>query len=295
MPEIEKHMLSLPDGRVIAVYATAQAHAKQATLVLPGLGGGYRSAYSRRIIAALVRGRHRVFFAQFQFLDHPAHSQSRIGTHAGDTKALDYIINWLGRQNEWPALNVVGYSLGGATLLNWLAQQGTAAPVQSAVAVSVPFDLALAEARLRQGFSRVYLAYLLRCQKRQVVHAWKACADASLRRQIMRAGNFALFDDLVTAPMYGFASAQAYYARCSPRQALGHIQVPTLLIHATDDPFMTPEAIPRQQELSPQVRLALRRHGGHVGFVDGLPWRPRYWLEDCIPAFLERQTKALEA
>ena len=290
LPELDRHLLSLPDGRVITVYSTPQAHAEQATLVLPGLGGTHRSAYVQRIISALARRGHRVFFAQFQLLDHPFHSQNRIGTHAGDTEALDYIVNWLGRQNQRQALNAVGYSLGGAALLNWLAQQGTAAPVRAAAAVSVPFDLALAEARLRQGFSRVYQAYLLRCQKRQVVHGWKACADASLRRQIMKAANFARFDDLVTAPMYGFASAQAYYSRCSPRQALGRVQVPTLLIHAADDPFMTPAAIPRPQELPAPVQLDLRRHGGHVGFVHGLPWRPQYWLEERIPAFLEQQT-----
>jgi predicted alpha/beta-fold hydrolase len=51
---------------------------------------------------------------------------------------------------------------------------------------------------------------------------------------------------------------------------------------------MTPQVLPSRDELSPTIRLEVSARGGHVGFIHGsLPWRPRYWLEERIPEFLE--------
>lgn len=95
------------------------------------------------------------------------------------------------------------------------------------------------------------------------------------------------FDHKITAPLNGFASAEDYYAKSSSRYFLKSIQVPTLLLQARDDPFMTAEAIPNREELSPSITLEASERGGHVGFVSGrVPWRPIYWLEHRIPLFL---------
>jgi predicted alpha/beta-fold hydrolase len=97
------------------------------------------------------------------------------------------------------------------------------------------------------------------------------------------------FDEHVTAPLHGYRGADHYYAVASSRQYLHGIRVSTLLLHAADDPFMTAQAVPRADELSPTTTLELSAHGGHVGFVGGRwPWRPDYWLERRIPAFLEQ-------
>ena len=65
------------------------------------------------------------------------------------------------------------------------------------------------------------------------------------------------------------------------------IRVATLVIQAEDDPFMTPDVLPDPGELSDCVTLQVTPRGGHVGFVEGAPWQPGYWLERRIPEFLE--------
>jgi predicted alpha/beta-fold hydrolase len=66
--------------------------------------------------------------------------------------------------------------------------------------------------------------------------------------------------------------------------------VPTLIIQAVDDPFMTAEVIPKPKELSSYVQLEVTQGGGHVGFVSGKnPFKPLYWLEERIPEFLISQ------
>jgi predicted alpha/beta-fold hydrolase len=102
--------------------------------------------------------------------------------------------------------------------------------------------------------------------------------------------DFYTFDDKVTAPLHGYTGASDYYARASCRSYLNNIRVPTLILHATDDPFMLPDVVPGAQEISASVILELSPYGGHVGFVTGaLPWQPIYWLEQRIPAFLAEQ------
>ncbi|HAT8180827.1 TPA: hydrolase, partial [Legionella pneumophila] len=87
----------------------------------------------------------------------------------------------------------------------------------------------------------------------------------------------------------GFKSAHEYYHKASSRQYLKSIVTPTLIIHAQDDPFMTPDAIPTSKELSSQTILELSEYGGHVGFIAGTgkgSSQPMYWLEQRIPEFL---------
>ena len=105
------------------------------------------------------------------------------------------------------------------------------------------------------------------------------------------------FDDAVTAPLHGFQGADEYYERCSSIGYLRHVVTPTLILHALDDPFMTRDIVPGEDELSPAVTLELSANGGHVGFVSGrLPWKPRYWLEERIirhlnDAYISRQAE----
>jgi predicted alpha/beta-fold hydrolase len=101
--------------------------------------------------------------------------------------------------------------------------------------------------------------------------------------------SFWQYDDRVVAKLHGFKDVHDYYLRSSSRQYLKSITVPTLVIQAIDDPFMTKQVLPKPDELSPQVQLEISLHGGHVGFISGAtPFKPKYWLEQRIPEFLTR-------
>jgi predicted alpha/beta-fold hydrolase len=95
------------------------------------------------------------------------------------------------------------------------------------------------------------------------------------------------FDDRVTAPLHGFENAAAYYADSSSVRYLEGIRVPTLLLHAEDDPFLPPDNIPRKQaEASRSLHLAVHSRGGHVGFLEGTPRTPTFWAEEESARFL---------
>jgi hypothetical protein len=87
------------------------------------------------------------------------------------------------------------------------------------------------------------------------------------------------FDDLVTAPLHGFASAQDYYDQCSSADYLAANKTRTLIIHSLNDPIIPLAVVPASGTLPPNIDLELYSKGGHVGFISGLS---NNWLERRI-------------
>jgi predicted alpha/beta-fold hydrolase len=206
--------------------------------------------------------------------------------HSGETGDIDQMVRTLSRRFPDRPLFALGYSLGGNALLKWLGEQGEAAPLRAAVAVSVPFDLAIAAQTMARGLSRIYQRHLLRKLHRSARAKLGYPGFPVTQQELARLTSFRSFDDRITAPIHGFRGVDDYYASASCRAFLHRIRIPTLILHARDDPFMTPAAIPQDPELSPQVQLELSDQGGHVGFVSGSPTSPEYYLERRIPEFI---------
>jgi predicted alpha/beta-fold hydrolase len=280
---IQRRRVELPDGDFIDVDWVGERG--PIVVVLHGLGGASDSHYVRGMLNAIARRGWRGVLMHFRGCSGEANRLAR-GYHAGETGDLDTFITMLRHNEPQTPLAVIGYSLGGNVLLKWLGERGDAVPVRAAAAVSVPFDLANAAARVHQGFSRVYEQRMLRSLK--AVMSLKA-AQQPLPwndRVIAAITSLREFDDRITAPLHGFRDADDYYARASCKPYLAAVATPSLVIHAADDPFMSPSVVPTARQLSTAITLELSNHGGHVGFVAGQPWAPHYWLESRVPAFL---------
>ena len=284
---LRRERLHLPDGDFLDLDWTLNEAAPVA-VVLHGLEGSSRSPYARGTLDVLARHGWRAVLMHFRGCSGEPNRLDR-GYHSGDTADLEHVVELLRAREPRAPLAAVGYSLGGNVLLKWLGERGARAPVCAAVAVSVPFMLGRVADRLEHGLSRAYQWWLLHSMR------------TGLRRKFARRPapvdltglsawrTFRSFDEHVTAPLHGFAGAEDYYRRASSRPFLRGIGVPTLILHARDDPFMDPDVIPASEELSATTTLELSERGGHVGFVAGAsPWKPRYWLEERIPAFLAR-------
>jgi predicted alpha/beta-fold hydrolase len=165
---------------------------------------------------------------------------------------------------------------------------GGAGWIDAAVAMSVPFDLSAGCALLeRSRMGRLYSLYFLRSLRRKVESKRARLAEVLDMERVDAADTIREFDEQVTAPLHGFESAEAYYRSCSSAAFLEGIRVPTLLLHARDDPFLPPEAIPTDGiRDNPALTWALEPTGGHVGFVEGTPLAPRFWADEATAAFL---------
>ncbi|MFQ5669118.1 MAG: YheT family hydrolase [Acidobacteriota bacterium] len=171
-------------------------------------------------------------------------------------------------------LVAVGFSLGGAVLLRYLAETGPACPVDAAVAVNPPTDLAWCLRELERPGNFLYHLYftcaLCRAMRRRShLYPRDYRPPGRWRHRSVRA-----LDTDYVAPDAGFTSAEAYYAACSAGPLLGGIQVPSLVLSSQDDPFIPWQMLRRDIPAGRAVKLRLLPRGGHVGYVE----RSGLWL-----------------
>ncbi|WP_417760772.1 hydrolase [Shewanella sp.] len=287
LPALQRQRLELADGDFIDLDWLVPRRADAATVVIVhGLEGSAQSHYARRMLLQCqqlglnaVVHHHRGCSGEDNRLPRSYHS--------GDTSDLHVTLSRIKQDAPQQPLWAVGYSLGGNVLAKYLAEQGEHCLLQAAAVVSAPLELAGCARKLEHGFSRVYQRHLLKQLQRKM--QLKQQRHPSLTMPGLSALNtFYRFDDRITAPMHGFAGADDYYQRASAKPLLAQIAIPTLILHAADDPFMSESVIPDTRHLPATVHYELAVHGGHVGFINGgTPWRPRYYLEHRVLNFLQ--------
>lgn len=284
--------IELPDGDFIDIVwnqANKEDTQKPIVVILHGLGGSLQSTYAKGLIQALSINNLRPVFMHYRGCSGVPNRLPR-GYHSGDTGDIAFLVDYLRKTHNPPAIGAIGVSLGGNVLLKWLGETGTANPLDAIVAVSPPFELPSVANRLMHGFSRIYQWSLIRdlIKKDKIKFQNIPCPFDIKTLDNVR--NFWQYDDLVTAPLHGFKDVHEYYRISSCRQYLSGITKPTLIIHSIDDPFMSPDAIPQAEELSKTTTFDLVKFGGHLGFIEGLwPGNAEYWLDKRIPEWLKGQ------
>ena len=282
---LETERVTLDDGDFVDLAWLGKDAGLPLVLLLHGLEGSIDSPYAKGLMQRLAQAGFAVCFFHFRGCSGESNHQDR-GYHSGDTGDLQQVINHIYLHGQRKIYALVGFSLGGNVLLKWLGEKGAAAQIQRAVAVSVPFLLHDAARRMNHGLSRLYQLHLL-SRLRTKYQIKFSHRPSPLNVDIARLNTFFKFDDQVTAPLHGFDGVDDYYQRSSSRQYISKIKVPTLLLHASDDPFMYPTTVPDASELAPAVTLELSAAGGHVGFVSGRwPWRARYWVDERVVSWL---------
>ncbi|AMO55921.1 hypothetical protein GZ77_07560 [Endozoicomonas montiporae] len=215
--------------------------------------------------------------------------------HSGDSQELKDVLQHLKQQYPDKQMMAAGYSLGGNVLLKYQGEEGSNSLLSAAVAVSVPFRLDHCAHRMNHGATRIYRNRFLTDMHRQMHdklrffqrQGWHDRAKAlEPFTNYGYLNTFEDFDHYITAALHGFQSGEDYYRKASSRYYLEGITRPTLIIHSSDDPFMTPDCVPQPEELSDSTELELTCRGGHVGFIGGRPHQLDYWLEQRIPEFL---------
>lgn len=286
--QLERERLELPDGDFIDLDWLNKEKPGPLAMVLHGFEGSIESHYAKGIMSELDRQGIRAVFMHFRGCSGEPNRLPR-GYHSGETTDVNWVVEAIKKREPKTKLGAVGYSLGGNVLLKWLGETKGSNPLDAAIAISVPFEIDKAAKRIQQGFSRIYQWYFLKCLRERLLHKSEKVSSPIQMSFLSEVQTLKDFDDRYTAPLHGFSNAEEYYTIASSRQYLSCIQIPTLVLHAKDDPFMTEDVIPTHQELSPHVTLEITEAGGHVGFVMGkYPWAPEYWLESRIPAFLKK-------
>ena len=207
--------------------------------------------------------------------------------HAGRSEDLRAVVAHVAEVRPRAAVAVIGFSLGGNITLKAAGEYGETPPeaLRAVAAISVPIDLDDACRAIDERRENwIYRTYFLRRLARRYLNAREERPDLFPAIDLDSIRGIRDWDNAVVAPLGGFIDADDYYARNSSLNVIGDIRVPTLLIHAQDDPFIPFRPFGQAAVRSNQhVHLVAPRQGGHVGFfhprpVDGEP--DRYWAEN---------------
>jgi predicted alpha/beta-fold hydrolase len=298
---LRRERLITPDQDFIDLDWYGEDH-QPLVILLHGLSGSSQSSYINGLQRSLSNYGFRSVVLNFRGCSGEYNHTARC-YHSGDTEDIHFLYQTLRQREPNTPMAAIGFSLGGNVLLKWLGEQSSQLSLFAAVAVSVPFLLNACATKLDQGFSKVYRGHLLGELKDYIrekhlhlqdINEHEEANKLSQLGDLSDINSFWQYDNQVVAKLHGFKSSLDYYQRSSSRQFLKAITVPTLLIQATDDPFMTPSVIPELDDLSACVQLEQTVTGGHVGFVMGNnPFKPCFWLDQRIPEFLELQIKML--
>jgi uncharacterized protein len=285
-----------PDARVLAHCHWQPEPWAHATLIaLHGLNGSSEAHYMRGLACkAFARGMNVVRLNQ-RNCGGTEHLSAGL-FHSGLTADARHLIEELTEVDGLHAIAVAGYSLGGNLALKLAGEYGSH-PHPSLLAVAAVSPI-------------LEIGECVRALERpeNVLYEWNFVRDLKRRirrKELFRPGAFDLsklrnvrtvrdFDEVYTAPHFGFLSAEDYYHRASAMRVVDRIRVPALIITSEDDPFV-PAAPFRDEKVTgnPHISLHLCRHGGHCGFVG-----PResdddgYWAERTIVDFVDHQSTA---
>ncbi|MBE0366523.1 hydrolase [Pseudoalteromonas aurantia] len=280
--------LTTPDGDFLELaWAKNKKPSAPIAIILHGLEGNINSFYAKGMLNALSKKGFNAVLMHFRNCSRAPNKLAR-AYHSGETSDLSFLIKTLKQRYADSPLYAVGFSLGGNVLAKYLGEQRHTCKLSGAAVISAPYHLSSSCQVIRNSCYGLYQKYLLDRMKKSFSRKLPTIQSV-LPLDKVTLNNFDdlwQFDNQITAPLHGFDNAEDYYHQASAQPYLKHIQTPTLLIHAKDDPMLSVQAIPHEAQVSSAVTLAVSERGGHVGFISGMnPFKPFFWLEQAVPHY----------
>jgi predicted alpha/beta-fold hydrolase len=190
--------------------------------------------------------------------------------HSGLSGDVGAVMRFFLERERLESIALIGYSMGGNLVLKLAGELGSDAPRQlhSVVGVSPAIDLGRSADALHLPQNRLYERRFLRNLLKRFRHKVRFFPRAYDPNRATGISSLREFDDRITALYSGFASAEDYYLRAAAARVVDRIAVPTLIIHALDDPFvlLSPETLGKIVA-NPHITLVQTEHGGHCAFL----------------------------
>ncbi|TVR85464.1 MAG: alpha/beta fold hydrolase [Saprospirales bacterium] len=235
-------------------------------VLLHGLEGNSQRPYIMGMAQVAIGRGWGVAAMNFRSCNGQMNSRARF-YHSGDTGDVEVLINHLTEKMGFKRVVLVGFSLGGNVALKYLGEKGNSVQpeIEFAMAISVPVDLSGSSDQIESLQNRLYLRRFLKSLKGKVRQKMNIHPGEIDWKKGLIARTFREFDEFITAPLHGFEDAADYYRRSSSLFYLDRIAVPSLLLSAKNDSFLSNSCYPTVRDNS-MLRTIFPKHGGHVGF-----------------------------
>lgn len=263
--QFQRQRLTTPDNDFIDV-DTMMKDNTQLVILCHGLEGDSTSSYIQEFAKGFSAEGFNVVAMNYRGCSGEMNKQLRL-YHSGATDDIHLVVDTFAQNYE--SVFLIGFSLGGNLVLKYLGEELYPYPenIKAAAAISTPTHLESCSLKIIQRQNWIYekrFMVSLISKLKQKAKQFPDDIDLDLLKQVKNLYNF---DDVFTAPLHGFEDAHDYYTQCSSKQFLPAIKVPTVLISALDDPFLSQEAIPIEEaKQNDNLFLYPCTYGGHVGF-----------------------------
>jgi predicted alpha/beta-fold hydrolase len=209
--------------------------------------------------------------------------------HSGLSSDIGSVLRTLIEHKNLQHVAAVGYSMGGNLVLKMAGDWGADAPkeLKAVAAVSPAADLAASADAMHEIDNRMYewkflIGLMRRYKRKRMLFPDRYKSLGRFPRTIRE------FDDLVTAPYFGFDGAQDYYTRAAAARVVDRITVPTLVINAKDDPFIRLLPATRDKmNANPNITLLETEYGGHCAFLAEPNGYDGRWAELQVMTFFQ--------
>jgi predicted alpha/beta-fold hydrolase len=224
--------------------------------------------------------------------------------HSGRSGDVARVVERILDEHALEAVALVGYSMGGNMALKLLGEYGSAPPPQlkAVVGISPLMDLTPSSAALHEPANRIYEWHFvrrLRDRLRYKSQLFPRLYPSELAGQLRTMRDF---DNHVVARYGGFRDADDYYVSVASSQYASDFHVPTLILHALDDPFIRMLPGTRTALIAnPYVTFVETQHGGHCAFLSPAERGPKtshtpssadgYWAEHLLLRYLLEQSR----
>jgi predicted alpha/beta-fold hydrolase len=205
--------------------------------------------------------------------------------HGGLSEDLRAVVQELIEKDQISRMLLVGFSLGGNMVLKLAGEYGENPPPQilGVCAISPSVDLSASAEMILKRSNWIYQQDFVRHLKRRIRTKKKLYPELYDIGGLRSVRTLRHFDDRFTAPSHGFAGATDYYYRSSALRVIAQNRIPTLIIHAEDDPFIPfAPLLDAAVSENPFILLLGPERGGHVAFISTSQNgdEDRFWAEN---------------
>ena len=290
-PQDEDRLFETEPGvKVLAHCRWHEDRRKHATvLIWHGMEGSANSIYMLATADKVFRAGFNVVRVNVRNCGGTEHLTPTL-YHGGLCHDLRVVINYLIENDGLNRIFLLGFSLGGNMVLKLAGEYGDDAPpeIVAACVVSASVDLHASVELILSRQNWLYHKQFIRSLKRRIRLKQKLFPDRYDLRELPRIRNIREFDEEFTAVAMGFLNAGDYYYRASSIRVIPSIRIPTLLIHAEDDPLIPFDSL-RHPVFSenPYLMLVVTKRGGHVAFISSRTDEDRFWAENRVVEFFQ--------
>jgi predicted alpha/beta-fold hydrolase len=274
-----------PATRVLVEENAPEGAPRGEVLLLHGLEGSSRGGYMLSMAQRLLEAGFRTHRLNLRGCGGTEHLTDTL-YHSGLTDDVKWLVENFRGQGRGP-LFVVGFSLGGNVTLKFAGEMGDRAVdlVDGVVAVSTPIDLYACVRKMMTPENRIYEWRFVTRLRSRYAKRHRSRPERFPIEGLKGAWTVFDFDDRITAPFFGFGTAQRYYETQSSLQFLASIRVPAFLVQAKDDPLIPFDIFHHQNlQSNPRIRLEATEHGGHLGYI--ARDKPRFWVDPLVSDWL---------